>query len=394
MRVPTLSPLLLLIACSDRLPAKISDEAGAPDASVGLLEAGPPPGLLPDAMRPPLPDLPNGETVLRDDAGTIAFSGGELATGAALPVESAAVPAFRCSEGRNQACINMRQYWPTPADKNMQVKTWEFFDLPGFVSRGPTVYRTQGLFAVPGASGEYRLIDHFNGPYWRTGLALDGSALASWVDTWSLRYDNGTVVEYKDDANANTTFIKPQIPGIAFARSVYDQGHELRWGKRLVGGVDNLSQTYTWTTVFPTNSLTSPRTSRGYADNTFGLVEVRNNVIVAGVRYDNVAIVRVSQRECEPNTSCNPSDAESGSWLVDYFYMAPSVGMIARFAYEPATLDGGAWDMSSGGIRFVMKLLEIMRNTCEKSAPVAQYDWQLAFTDGTLTSSAPAPSCP
>jgi hypothetical protein len=389
-----LLPFGLVASCDGNTPVQgAAVEAGTKDGSTVRVDAGPPPGLDPSVPRPAPPPLGDIGNIVRD-GGEIVFSGGELTTGAALPAESASVSAFRCLEGMHQSCINMRQYWPTPKPGEMQVKNWEFFDMPGVVSRGKTIYRTQGLFSIAGPAGvEYRLIDHFNGPQWRTGYALDGEPLTSWLDTWSLRYDDDTVVEYKDDANINTTFLKPQVPGLAFARSVYDQGHELRWGKRLVGGVDNLSQTYTWTTKFPTSSLSNEETSRSFADNTFGLVEVRNNVIVAGVRYDNVAIVRVSQRGCEPNTMCNPVDAESGDWIVDYFYMAPTVGMIARFQYVPKTLDGGAW-VTAGGLSFVLNLVEIVTDLCTKTAPAPQYDWLLAFSDGSLTTSAPAPSCP
>jgi hypothetical protein len=385
------------VACSSS-----PDVAASPDATV---DAAPAEAEATDSGKIPTglgqdgggPAVQLDAAVVPGDGGKLAFSGGVLVSGAQLPAESPAVPAFRCNEGSNGTCINMRKYWPTPATGQMQVKMWEFASNDALKLSGKAVYRSQGYFPVSVAGAiEYRLIDHFSGPNWTTTLQLGAPALETWIDTWSLRYDGDTVVEFKDDANFNTTLGEPRSTGVRFGRSTYDTGRELRWGSRMVGGVDNSSPTYTNTVVFPTASLTGGVPSRHYADNTFGLVEVRNGVIVGGVSYDTVALVKVSQRSCADGTECRAVPAETTSWIVDYFYMAPDVGMIARFAYVPATKADGSLDLTAaGGFQFATDYVELMTDVCTKPAPArTTYDWEFAFADGTLTKSPPAPLCP
>jgi hypothetical protein len=391
-------------ACSntDVVRSESSDssvvDAGGRDAAVVNSDAKEVPPTFGDASVPSFPSAD--ASVILSDSGALIFAGGTLLSGAQLPPESATEPAFSCTAGTHQSCINMRAYWPTPAAGTMQVKLWQFASNDARALSGKGIYRSQGYFPVTVAGNtEYRLVDHFNGALWVQGLTPGGTPLESWIDTWSLRYDGDTVIEYKDDANYNTAVASPPIPGVAFVRSSYDPGHELRWGNRLVGGVDNASATYTWSDFYATASLTTlsfPRL-RSYADNSFGLVEVRDGVVVNGIVYNHVAIVKVSQRSCVSGTNCSAIPSETSAWVIDYFYMAPSVGMIARFGYGPKTKTSGGFDLDlAGNFQFAPTYVELMTDLCTKPAPArTTYDWELAFADPTnLLHSPPAPSCP
>jgi hypothetical protein len=276
----------------------------------------------------------------------------------------------------------MRRYWPTVPVGSMLVREWDFMRAPAAGDFGPTgtPIRTQQFMQLNGApANEYVLVDHFTRPHWTH---------ATWIDTWHIRYDGETVVEFKDDANLRA-FTTPPTDGIEFNRSLFDPGMELRWGNVLQADVSNPSPTVGWATQFVASagSLMMTGSFRLRADNSFMLVEVRDDVIVGGTRYDDVAVVRVDQRACASPTSCAADAAGTAQYDINYFYLAVDQGAIVNFGYHAAYVDGALVTTLSFG----EALLRVCTLPVPEPAPM--YDWQIAY-DATLTDSPTPPSCP
>lgn len=309
-----------------------------------------------------------------DVAPVVFFSGGVPVAPSALPGGG---PAYPCPSG---ICIDMRKYWPTVAVGTMLIKRWDFMALPslGDYRASGTPIRTQQYMHLAGAPPtDYVLVDHFTPPHWTH---------ATWIDTWHVRYDGNTVVEYKDDANLRSLQV-PAGDGIEFNRTVYNPGKELRWGDTLGLKVPNPSPTLGWATHFAEGSLTEAGSLEVRGDNTFELTDVRDDVIVNGVKYDNVAVVRIDQRACTSPTQCTADQAGTAAYTINYFYLAPGIGHIANFQYEGK--------FSGNTLLVTLSFGEALLSWCEKPspAPVPQHDWQLAF-DATMSGSPVPPTCP
>jgi hypothetical protein len=274
------------------------------------------------------------------------------------------------------------------------VKKWAFMKAPAAGNFEMSEYklnRTQAFFRPDdGTTNEYALVESFSGAEWK---------YATWVDTWHLRYDGTTVIEFKDDANYKTALGNP-TQGIEFGSTVFESGRELRWGNQLSAGVSNPSPSrgYSSSFVVDGGTLVPSRPSfEGRADNAFTLVDVRDNVIANGRRFDRVAKVRIDQRACASAAAdgCAYNAQGTAAYNVAYFYLAPDTGFIAIIFYDAqkASPDAGALAFD-GGFDIKLSSGEVLTDTCIKPAPaVRQYDWQFAY-DSTLTASPPVPTCP
>lgn len=333
-----------------------------------------------------VPGLPGPDGGLAVDAGgpngTIFFAGGAPATLTASPTD----PAFLCAEGSGR-CIEMIKYWPAPALGTMLVKSWDFMAAPqlGDYRAAQQNLRTQAFLHLGGSpANEYALTEHFSGPTW---------TFATWQDTWHFRYEGNAVIEFKDDVNLSTTVL-PRLPGVQLSRMVYAPGQELRWGARLASDVLVPSPSHAVTTDLAPSSLTPVRTFDMFAANVFSLVDVRDGVIANGTRYDKVAVVRVDQRTCRPNTSCSYDPAGTADYVISYFYLAVGVGPIVTVTYW-AVRDQSDDLVFDGNFAFELGFGEVATKVCTQPLPTPAplFDHQLAMTD-KLTGSPAPPSCP
>ena len=312
-------------------------------------------------------------------------------------------PAYRCDGGT--LCIDMRRYWPTPDAGTTFVKDWAFFPGDGGFAETAN-FRRQSYFQMSGApSNEFVLVDYFAHPG-------QPAIWEEWIDTWHVRYDGNTVIEFKDDANFQQAFNKG--PGVVFGRTSYESGFELRWGNVLQLGVVNLSPTHSYSSLFavdagsllPVQVLadagygpTSPTAQlEGRSDNFFMFYELRDNVIVKGRRYDQVAVVRVDQRACTTATlgACGYDPQHTAAYNINYFYMAPGLGHLVNFGYEAAKLPDGGWDFANGQFAIEYKYGEVAKAMCSQPVrtPTPQFDWQVATNDLVTAGSAAPPPCP
>jgi hypothetical protein len=336
------------------------------------------------------------------DAGILQDAGGPFFSLGNTSQPSDAGAAFRCDGGA--ICIQMRRYWPTVATGTMQVKDWGFVLAPDYQEQRD--FRRQAFYSLFNSpANEFVLVDYFAHPAWPL-------ALSEWMDTWHIRYDGNTVIEFKDDANLNT-ISDPRRPGVTFVRTPYSANEELRWGNVLQMGIVNNSPTHAFTTFFlvDAGTLTQgfPLGDGGFApngigahegrgDNAFILSELRDNVIVNGRRYNQVAVVRVTQRICaspEPS-GCAYTPSGTGAFFINDFYLAPDVGQIINIGSSAIRAPNGQLDFDGGAFHFSRDYIEIAKRVCVQPVrnPLPQYDWQVATNAGvTGGSDAPGP-CP
>ncbi len=132
------------------------------------------------------------------------------------------------------------------------------------------------------------------------------------------------------------------------------------------------------------------------SDNSFALHELRNGVVVAGVTYNDVAVVRVDQRAWSGAVAgaCPYTVAATAQDDVNSFWLAPGVGHLVNFGYAAARDANGMLLFPNGAFDVRLTFGEAVKRMCTRPAPQPQYDWQLAFNAGlTAGASAPAP-CP